>query len=78
MQLPETEILLIAVQIMNREHFVNGTPYHGEVTNDSTIIVTYEDGKWSNPYFDCGGGDIWMMTYTVPFFGYQDGKFKFK
>jgi sigma-B regulation protein RsbU (phosphoserine phosphatase) len=23
---------------------------------------------WSLPYFDDGGGDIWMLTYSVPFF----------
>ncbi len=23
---------------------------------------------WSSPYFDAGGGDIWMVTYSVPFF----------
>lgn len=45
---------------------------------DSTIIVTYDDGHWSVPYFDCGGGNIWMMTYTVPFFEYENGTFKFK
>ncbi|XP_041376919.1 probable G-protein coupled receptor CG31760 [Gigantopelta aegis] len=50
----------------------------GPFENDSVITVTYEDGHWSLPYFDCGGGDIWMMTYTVPFFGYKDGNFKFK
>ncbi|CAL1526678.1 unnamed protein product, partial [Lymnaea stagnalis] len=48
------------------------------VEEDSTITVTYDDGHWSDPYFDCGGGNIWMMTYTVPFFGYKNGTFKFK
>jgi sigma-B regulation protein RsbU (phosphoserine phosphatase) len=23
---------------------------------------------WSQPYFDAGGGDTWMVTYSVPFF----------
>jgi len=23
---------------------------------------------WSLPYFDAGGGDTWMVTYSVPFF----------
>ncbi|XP_060594332.1 probable G-protein coupled receptor CG31760 [Ruditapes philippinarum] len=45
---------------------------------DTSITVTYDDGHWSIPYFDCGGGFIWMMTYTVPFFGYRNGTFKFK
>ncbi|KAJ9584215.1 hypothetical protein L9F63_021440, partial [Diploptera punctata] len=34
--------------------------------------VNYEDGKWSKPYYDCGGGNIWMLTYTGPFFGFQN------
>ena len=45
---------------------------------ESAITSTYDHGHWSKPYFDCGGGFIWMMTYTVPFFGYKNGTFKFK
>jgi sigma-B regulation protein RsbU (phosphoserine phosphatase) len=29
------------------------------------------DGRepvWSSPYFDAGGGETWMVTYSVPFF----------
>lgn len=55
----------------------NGT-VHGKLRNVSAILVRYEDGHWSKPYFDCGGADIWMMTYTVPFFGYKNGEFYFK
>lgn len=35
------------------------------------LSVKYEDGRWSKPYYDCGGGNIWMLTYTVPFFGFD-------
>ncbi|KAE8743571.1 hypothetical protein FOCC_FOCC010818, partial [Frankliniella occidentalis] len=42
------------------------------------MAVMYEDGKWSKPYYDCGGGNIWMLTYTVPFFGYANGSYHFK
>ncbi|XP_076449182.1 putative G-protein coupled receptor CG31760 [Babylonia areolata] len=45
---------------------------------DTVVSVRYKDGHWSLPYFDCGGGDIWMMTYTVPFFAYTNGTPKFK
>ena len=40
---------------------------------EHTILnVKYEDGGWGDgPYYDCGGGNIWMMTYTVPFFGFR-------
>ncbi|XP_030383017.1 uncharacterized protein LOC115630544 [Scaptodrosophila lebanonensis] len=43
-----------------------------------TLAVKYEDGRWSKPYYDCGGGNIWMLTYTVPFFGYENGTYHFK
>ena len=47
---------------------------------DISFRSFYEDGHWSAPYFDCGGGDIWMMTYTVPFFGFNQssGLYYFK
>lgn len=45
---------------------------------DRILSVKYEDGKWSKPYYDCGGGNIWMLTYTVPFFGYDNGSYHFK
>jgi G protein-coupled receptor 158 len=38
------------------------------------IYLETQDGEWHKPYYDCGGGNIWMMTYTVPFFGYDHKK----
>ncbi|XP_074645793.1 metabotropic glycine receptor-like [Tubulanus polymorphus] len=53
--------------------------YQGPLREVVSLSVRYEDGHWSLPYFDCGGGNIWMMTYTVPFFGYDAHKnYKFK
>ena len=51
---------------------------HTEIEEEVILNVIYEDGKWSMPYFDCGGGNIWMMTYTVPFFDYKNGTYIFK
>ncbi|XP_071957666.1 probable G-protein coupled receptor CG31760 [Antedon mediterranea] len=52
---------------------------HQETYFDEYIMVNYEDGHWSPPYFDCGGGYIWMMTYTIPFLGMTDnGTYYFK
>lgn len=45
---------------------------------EEILSVKYEDGKWSKPYYDCGGGNIWMLTYTVPFFGFENGTYFFK
>ena len=57
----------------------NGNQTHqGPYEVESAITSTYDDGHWSKPYFDCGGAWIWMLTYTVPFFGYKNGTFKFK
>ena len=46
-------------------------PNQNPNVNYTTMIVNYDDGRWSMPYYDCGGGNIWMITYTVPFFGYD-------
>ena len=36
--------------------------------NVSLPIVEYKDGFWTRPYFDCFGGEIWMITFLAPFF----------
>lgn len=51
---------------------------HTEREEDEILTVKYEDGRWSKPYYDCGGGNIWMLTYTVPFFGYTNDTYFFK
>ncbi|XP_012227790.1 uncharacterized protein [Linepithema humile] len=51
---------------------------HTEREEDEILTVKYEDGRWSKPYYDCGGGNIWMLTYTVPFFGYVNDSYFFK
>uniref|UniRef100_T1JDG3 G-protein coupled receptors family 3 profile domain-containing protein n=1 Tax=Strigamia maritima TaxID=126957 RepID=T1JDG3_STRMM len=54
---------------------------HGSIklpAEEEVLLVSYEDGWWTKPYFDCGGGNIWMMTYTVPFFGFANGSYVFK
>lgn len=43
-------------------------------TSDSVRNVTVPvadygtDGFWTRPYFDCFGGEIWMITFLAPFF----------
>ncbi|PFX24932.1 putative G-protein coupled receptor CG31760 [Stylophora pistillata] len=34
--------------------------------------VTFEDGAWTRPYFDCFGGKVWMVTYLAPFYNETD------
>ncbi|XP_069187445.1 uncharacterized protein [Procambarus clarkii] len=58
--------------------YTHNSTAHTEREEEEILSVTYEDGRWSKPYFDCGGGNIWMMTYTVPFFGYANRSYYFK
>ncbi|XP_072169538.1 metabotropic glycine receptor-like [Diadema setosum] len=37
-------------------------------SSSSMKFVDLSDGYWTKPYFDCGGGDVWMVTFSVPFF----------
>ena len=34
--------------------------------------VTFENGVWTRPYFDCFGGKVWMVTYLAPFYNKSD------
>ena len=31
-----------------------------------TAPLTANEGVWTDPYFDAGGGEIWMITRSVP------------
>ncbi len=36
--------------------------------NSSELRLQIIDGYWTKPYFDCGGGNVWMVTFSMPFF----------
>ena len=36
------------------------------------VLAGLPDGHWTKPYYDCGGGDIWMVTYSSPIFGLSE------
>ena len=71
--------LVLLIILIHLKRFYSG--YHTYTFNDTThtsmetdeiLSVRYEDGGWGDgPYYDCGGGNIWMMTYSVPFFGFK-------
>ena len=35
-------------------------------------LADYSDGRWTFPYFDCGGGNVWMVTYSAPILALND------
>jgi len=41
-------------------------------------VASIGDGYWTNPYYDCGGGDIWMVTYAAPIFYPINGTVSFR
>ncbi|XP_006820144.1 metabotropic glycine receptor-like [Saccoglossus kowalevskii] len=56
------------------EKFGYHLPRHNETHFDKQLNLTHifieeSEGSWSSPYFDCGGGNSWMLTYSVPFYG---------
>lgn len=79
-----THISIKSIPFNTNYQFIFLLAFHLYTTNYSTrladeiLSVKYEDGRWSKPYYDCGGGNIWMLTYTVPFFGYKNGTYFFK
>ena len=42
--------------------------WHEHRTVREHLLVRYEDGLWIQPYFDCFGGKVWMVTYLAPIF----------
>jgi sigma-B regulation protein RsbU (phosphoserine phosphatase) len=44
-------------------------------SNQKWYVVPVQQKKpvWSEPYFDKGGGDVWMVTYSIPI--YSRGKY---
>ncbi|OFY38402.1 MAG: hypothetical protein A2X18_02725 [Bacteroidetes bacterium GWF2_40_14] len=61
-----------------------GDTIHSVVLGDKNYEYFYMDWYqipkmtnapyWSEPYFDEGGGNVLMTTYSVPFYTYKDGK----
>jgi hypothetical protein len=37
----------------------------------TVLTATIDDGHWTKPYFDCGGGDVWMVTFSSPIFAIE-------
>lgn len=53
-----------------------GTPEYDYLSKQwYTIAKNSQSAVISSPYFDFGGGDIWMVTWSAPFFG-SNGRFK--
>ncbi|VDI57734.1 Hypothetical predicted protein [Mytilus galloprovincialis] len=54
--------------------FRNGTIIEADI-----FVARRDDGHVTKPYYDCGGGYVWMFTYSSPIFGRnRDGSPIFK
>ena len=56
---------------------MNGTKVHKTPVTLLEYRMEYEDGFWTRPYFDCGGGDIWMITFNSPILAAINGSLNF-
>jgi G protein-coupled receptor 158 len=41
-------------------------------------VAKTSDGYWTVPYFDCGGGNVLMVTYVAPLLKEHNGSVVFQ
>jgi len=58
--------------------FSDLTVSHYDYRSKDWYTIPREQNRptWSEPYFDAGGGETWMVTYSVPFYRERDGQRK--
>lgn len=39
------------------------------VVSEKLPLADRSSGYWTKPYYDCGGGNVWMVTYLAPLLG---------
>lgn len=39
------------------------------IEEETTFYATRKGGYWTRPYFDCGGGNVWMVSFSAQIFG---------
>ncbi|XP_055351667.1 probable G-protein coupled receptor CG31760 [Paramacrobiotus metropolitanus] len=72
-----TKILERDVSLRLSDYNETGVKFHKNTTAFIEPIATLDDGFWTRPYFDCGGGDIWMTTFNSPIFAHINGSLAF-
>jgi hypothetical protein len=55
-----------------RKDLIESYDYTGSDQKWYVVPVNRKKPVWSKPYFDRGGGDSWMVTYSIPI--YTSGK----
>lgn len=67
----DTKLKAITLKLGNQTEYysvrLNGS-FLDEKRSYTVPVVSYSDGVWTRPYYDCFGGKIWMVTYMAPFF----------
>ncbi|XP_022103446.1 probable G-protein coupled receptor CG31760 [Acanthaster planci] len=65
-----TDWFYIPFQNFKDESLDSNYTFHGSLSSNATSMarLTLGDGYWTKPYFDCGGGNVWMVTFSMPFF----------
>ena len=64
--------LIVFIYVFFSNLYRENDSYYPEI-EEIYPVADLEDGYWTKPYYDCGGGEIWMVTYSVPFFKMEDG-----
>ena len=56
-----------------KKDLIESYDYTGSNQKWYVVPVKQKKPVWSEPYFDKGGGDTWMVTYSIPI--YSSGKY---
>lgn len=42
------------------------------------LYAQRKNGHWTKPFFDCGGANVWMVSFAAPVLGWKNGKPEFR
>ncbi|KAL5008707.1 hypothetical protein ScPMuIL_014288 [Solemya velum] len=57
------------VSIVNDRIFYRRGNKSLPVVSEKLPLADRSSGYWTKPYYDCGGGNVWMVTYLAPLLG---------
>ncbi|XP_045169889.2 probable G-protein coupled receptor 179 isoform X2 [Mercenaria mercenaria] len=52
--------------------------HHLPEVESSYPVAEVSDGHWTVPYYDCGDGNVWMVTYVAPLLKVVNGSILFQ
>ncbi|XP_013786492.1 uncharacterized protein LOC106470479 [Limulus polyphemus] len=64
--------------IQRKTNTDHGVPFSSFPSGGSDLVVSFSDGRWTSPYFECGGENTWIISFSAPFFGLHENTTLFR